>query len=85
MNNIAQRKMVGQITIDVYDDMNVNVKGFPNNHQVALMVMSNALISVADWFIQEKERGMNNAIVRAKPNIIVPSVDLSKIKGVGNG
>lgn len=83
MNDIEQRKLVGQITIDVYNDMNVIVKGFPQNHQTALMVMSNALISVADWFIMEKERGLNNAILRAKPNIIVPSVDLSKIQGVG--
>lgn len=78
-----QRKIIGTITIDVYDDMNVVVKGFPQNHMQALIFMSNAMLSVADFFIREKERGMNNAILRAKPNIIVPSVDLSKIQGIG--
>mgnify|MGYP001175411968 CR=1 FL=1 len=81
MDDIEQRKIVGQITIDIYSDMSVSVKGFPINHQVALGVMSNALIAVADWFIKEEGHKVNNAIIQATPNIkVVPSIDLSKIQ-----
>lgn len=62
----AAVKPIGQITIDVFSNLDVNVSNFPSDHNIALMVMCNALMKVSNYFIQQSVNSKSD-ILLARP------------------
>lgn len=70
-------KQLGTIMIDVYEDMNVNVRQFPTDHGMAVLLIGNALLAVNNWFVEQKQQEKSN-IVLAKPGVSM--ADIEKMK-----
>ena len=71
-----QPKIIGQIIIDVYDNLNVLVKNFPDGYGVSMTVLINAISAVNQFFAQ-KEQEAKSPIVIAKPGM--SPADIEKI------
>ena len=48
-------KKVGTVTIDVYSNLDVNVSNFPDNHDIAMTVMANAMLKVSCFFMAKQK------------------------------
>lgn len=68
------KKPIGQIIIDVYSDMDVNVRGFPTEHGVAMMILCNAILKVSDWFVRQKGVNKSNLVI-AKPGMSTADIE----------
>ena len=66
-------KVVGTISITVYDNMDVDVTGFPSDHGVAMMIICNAMMKVSSWFYKNKKAP--SAIQLAKPGMSLADID----------
>lgn len=71
-------KVIGTVTIDVYEDMNVNVRGFPTDHTMSVLVIGNALLAVNNWFAEQAQKNKAQ-VVLAKP---VPKFTLEEIEKI---
>jgi len=58
-------KPIGTVNIDVYPDLNVNVSNFPSDHNVAMMILCNAMMKVSAYFMDEQKK--TSDIVLARP------------------
>ncbi len=66
--NANKPKPIGQIIIDVYPDLDVNVSNFPSDHNIAMMVMCNALLKLSAYFIEQQQQANNKSnILLARP------------------
>ena len=72
----GQPKIIGQITIDVYENLNVLVKNFPDGYGVSMTVLINAMSAVNQFFMQ-KEQEAQSPLVIAKPGM--SPADIAKI------
>ncbi len=73
----AGPKKVGQVLIDVYENMEVNVSQFPTDHHMAILVLGNALMAVNNWFAQQAQKNKSN-LVLGKPGMSL--ADIEKIR-----
>ncbi len=71
-----QPKIIGQIVIDVYENLNVLVKNFPDGYGVSMTVLINAMSAVNQFFMQ-KQQEAESPIVIAKPGM--SPADIEKI------
>lgn len=60
---------IGTISIDVYSNFDVNVSNFPTEHNIAMMIMANAMLKVSNFFMAQKND---------KPNILLAKEGVSK-------
>jgi hypothetical protein len=69
-----------QVRINVFNNGDINVMGFPNSLDVALNTMDQAKNTVVKYFIQQaKENRLNDRNVVDGGNIIVPKKGLLKL------
>ncbi len=73
----SQPKKIGQVLIDVYENMDVNVSQFPTDHHMSMMVLGNALLAVNNWFAQQAQNKKSN-IILAKPG--ASAMDIKKMR-----
>ena len=66
-------KVVGTVSITVYDNMDVDVTGFPSDHGVAMMIMCNAMMKVSSWFYKNKKP--KQLIQVAKPTLSLADIE----------
>lgn len=71
-------KKIGEIIIDVYESMDVNVRQFPTDHAMSMLVLGNALLAVNNWFHQEAQKKNAQKIILAKPPMM-SAADIEKI------
>ena len=69
-------KVIGQITIDVLENLNVLVKNFPDGYGISMTVLINAMSAVNQFFM-EKQEVTQSPIVVAKP--VMSAADIDKI------
>lgn len=70
-------KPIGQIIIDVYPDLNVNVSNFPSDHNIAMMIMCNALLKLSAYFIEQQQTNNKSNILLARPG--ASQADIAKM------
>lgn len=69
-----------EVRINVFNNGDINVMGFPNSLDVALNIMDQAKNTVVKYFIQQaKENRLNDRNVVDGGNIIVPKKGLVKL------
>lgn len=69
------------VRINVFNNGDINVMGFPNNLDMALQTMDQAKNTVVKYFIQQaKENRLNDQNVIDGGNIIIPKKGLLKLK-----
>ena len=73
-----EKKPIGQITINVYDNLDVDVANFPSESNMALMVLANATSKVAAYFMEEAQKNKSN-ILLARPG--ASQADIIKMAG----
>lgn len=62
----GERKFIGTMEIDMYDDFSIEARNFPKDHQQAITFLCNALLQVSA-FIRQQEAGNQSGILMAKP------------------
>jgi len=67
--NEQERKPIATVKIDVFDDMDVNVREFPSDHAMAMMVLCNALVKVSDYFVRGLHVQKQSDILLARPRV----------------
>jgi len=81
INELHQKsKPVHEIKIQIFADNRIEVMGFPSSYHDAMNIMTAGLRRVANYFISMANEGKldeklsikQNAIIQAKPNIIIP-------------
>ena len=66
---------VGQMEIDVYNNMEVTVRKFPiDNHGVSMMVVCNALMKLSEFFVMQAHKA-KSPIVLAQPGASIGDIE----------
>lgn len=65
---------IGQITIDVFSNMEVTVRNFPTNHGVAMMILANAIMKVSEFFVMENQKKVSPIMI-AKPGASLADIE----------
>ena len=59
---------IGSIIIDVFPNFDVDVKNFPSEHSLAMMILANAMLKVSAHFVTEQQLQNNKSnLLIAKP------------------
>jgi len=54
---------IGTVTIDVYSNLDVNVSNFPSEHDVAMMIMANAMLKVSHYFAEGQQKEKSDILI----------------------
>lgn len=79
MKNIQDPKPVSQVIITVFENMSVQVTGFPSDHRQAMQLMSMAQATVVEHFMRKAAAGE----YPQKRNIVTPTT--AQVVGLGKG
>lgn len=70
-----QVDQIGEMCIDVYANFGVNVRHFPEEHGLAMMILSNALIQVSAFFIRLAQKVKPSPIMLAQPGASADDIE----------
>ena len=62
----GERKLMGTMEINMYDDYSVDVRNFPMDHSMAITFLCNALLKVSAFIIEQDARSQSK-ILAARP------------------
>ena len=62
----GERKLIGTMEIDMYDDFSVDVRNFPMDHAIAITFLCNALLKASAFIIERNAKNQSN-ILLARP------------------
>jgi len=73
------KKPTMQVTIDVYEGLNVVVRNFPKDHNVAMAILLNATMQLSTFFMHPPPEESNILLARPAAS---PSDVLQMAKGI---
>jgi hypothetical protein len=60
-------ELIGTMSIDVYENLDVKVRNFPSDHNIAMIILCNAIMKVSAHFLEDLKINSKSNLVLARP------------------